>query len=270
MSAAGDPHLETLPGDEAAPAHPALAFAATLVGMVAAWHLVVVAFRVPSFLLPSPLAVAREFVAWPGLLARHTWATLLASLLGFGAAIVAGVPLAIAVVSSRGLKATVYPLLVLFQSVPKVALAPLFLVWVGIGLSSKVLVAMTVAFFPILIDTATGLNAVESEMLELARSLRATRAQTFLEVRLPFALPHLFSGLKVAVTLAVIGTVIGEFVGSDNRGLGYFIYAESAAGNTARAFASVVILAALGIALFAAVALAERVLLPWHRAAGHP
>jgi NitT/TauT family transport system permease protein len=118
-----------------------------------------------------------------------------------------------------------------------------------------------------MIDTATGLRAVEAEMLDLTRSLRATPMQVFLQVRLPNAMPHFFSGLKVATTLALIGAVIGEFVGSDNRGLGYFIYAESAANNTARAFASVVILAVLGVMLYGAVAFLERILLPWRRVA---
>ena len=133
-------------------------------------------------------------------------------------------------------------------------------------MSSKVMMAMLVAFFPIVIDTATGLKAVEPEMLELTRALRATPMQVFLQVRLPNAMPHVFSGLKVAVTLAMIGAVIGEFVGADNQGLGFFINQESAQGHAPRAFASVVILAFLGIGLFWAVALAERLLLPWRRA----
>lgn len=245
---------------------PAVVTGVALAAMLLGWHALVALFRLPDFLLPSPAAVFREFVQWPRLLAFHTWVTLLESLLGFAAAIAVAVPLAIAVVSSRVLSATIYPILVLFQSVPKVALAPLFLVWVGIGMSSKVLVAMLVAFFPIVIDTATGLKAVEPEMLELTRALRATTMQVFLQVRLPNAMPHLFSGLKVAVTLAVIGAVIGEFVGADNQGLGFFINQESAQGHAARAFASVVILACLGIGLFGAVALAERVLLPWRTA----
>ena len=241
--------------------------AAILTGMVFAWQAAVVVFRVPDFLLPSPLAVGREFLAWPELLAFHTSVTLLESVLGLAAAIAVAVPLAIAVVYSRALSATIYPILVLLQSVPKVAFAPLFLIWMGIGMSSKVLVAMLVAFFPIVIDTATGLRAVEPEMLELTRSLRATPMQVFAQVRLPYAMPYFFSGLRVAVTLAVIGAVIGEFVGSDNRGLGYFIYSEGAAANTARAFASIVILAALGIVLYGAVVLVERTLLPWHHIA---
>jgi NitT/TauT family transport system permease protein len=231
------------------------------------WEAIVVAFRVPEFLLPSPLAVGREFFTWPGLLAYHTSVTLLETVLGLAFAIAVAVPLAIAVVYSRVLSATIYPLLLLLQSVPKVAFAPLFLIWMGIGMSSKVLVATLVAFFPIVIDTATGLRAVEPEMLELTRSLRATPMQVFLQVRLPHAMPAFFSGLKVAVTLAIIGAVIGEFVGSDDRGIGYFIYSETAAGNTARAFASVVVLAALGIVFYGAVAVIEHVLLPWRRIA---
>lgn len=246
--------------------HAVVVFAGALAAMLVAWHVVVTLFRLPDFILPSPVAVFREFLLWPRLLAYHSGVTLWESVLGFVAAIAVAVPLAIAVVYSRALSATIYPLLVLVQSVPKVALAPLFLVWAGIGISSKVLVAMLVAFFPILIDTATGLKAVEPEMLELTRVLHATSRQVFLQVRLPYATPYLFSGLKVAVTLAVIGAVTGEFVGADNQGLGFFINQESAQGHAARAFASVVILAVMGIGLFGAVALAERLLLPWRRA----
>ncbi len=246
--------------------HPAAVFATALVAMLLVWYGVVTIFRLPDFLLPTPIAVFREFLLWPGLLGYHSAITLWESLLGFLAAIAVAVPLAVAVVYSRALSTTIYPILVLIQSVPKVALAPLFLVWVGIGVSSKVLVAMLVAFFPILIDTATGLKAIEPEMLELTRVLHATRLQVFLQVRLPYAMPYLFSGLKVGVTLAVIGAVTGEFVGADNQGLGFFINQESAQGHAARAFACVVILAFIGIGLFGAVALAERLLLPWRYA----
>jgi NitT/TauT family transport system permease protein len=245
----------------------ALATAATFAALLIAWQAAVVAFRLPDFLLPSPLAVGREFFTWPGLLAFHTSVTLMEAVLGLAFAIVVAVPLAIAVVYSRALSATIYPILLLLQSVPKVAFAPLFLIWMGIGTSSKVVVATLVAFFPIVIDTATGLRAVEPEMLELTRSLGATPMQVLLQVRLAYAMPAFFSGLKVAVTLAVIGAVIGEFVGSDDRGLGYFIYSETAASNTARAFASVVVLATLGMLLYGGVALAEHALLPWRRIA---
>ena len=180
---------------------------------------------------------------------------------------VIGIPLAVAVASSRTLNLTLYPILVATQSIPKVAIAPIILVWFGLGIESKLAIAFLVAFFPIVVDTATGLRSTPPGLLELARSLRASRYQVFAKVQFPAALPFIFSGAKVAVTLAVIGAVIGEFVGSVG-GLGNLLLTANSQLDSPLAWAALVWLSALGVLLFAAVALAERLLMPWAEA-GH-
>jgi len=161
------------------------------------------------------------------------------------------------------MRRVIFPFLLTLQSVPKVALAPLLLLWVGYGLHSNMIVAATVAFFPIVINTATGLESVDKELLELTRSLDAGAARVFWRVRLPWALPYIFSSFKVAITLAVIGAVVAEFVGSD-KGLGYLILTSSGAMKTTVMFGVLVLLSALGMASFYAVAWAEKKLCPWY------
>ena len=155
-----------------------------------------------------------------------------------------------------------YPLLIALQSVPKVALAPILLVWLGTGIESKLAIAWLVAFFPIVVDTAAGLRSTPRELLELARSLRATRTQIFFKVQFPAALPFVVSGAKVAVTLAVIGAVIGEFVGS-SEGLGNLLMSASSQINAPLAFASLFALAGMGMLAYLIVAIIERLLAPW-------
>jgi NitT/TauT family transport system permease protein len=172
------------------------------------------------------------------------------------------------------LRDIVMPLLLVAQLVPKVAIAPLLLIWFGYGLFPKVLVAFLVAFFPIVVNGASGLASVQPELLDLGHSLQASRWQTFWKFRIPSALPELFSGMKVAVTLAIIGAIIGEFVGG-NRGLGYLIIVANQELDTPLAFAAIFLLSAAGIALYAIVEMFERMLIPWHApstpapAAGH-
>jgi NitT/TauT family transport system permease protein len=161
------------------------------------------------------------------------------------------------------LRRLIYPPILMLQSVPKVAIAPILLLWVGYGLQSSIVVAATVAFFPIVISTAAGLESIDEELLELTRSLDAGRLKVFLKVRLLWAMPHLFSGLKVAITLAVIGAIVAEFIGAD-KGLGYLILTNSGALKTTVVFGVLVILSALGIISFYAVVWAERLLCPWY------
>lgn len=236
--------------------------ALTIAGLIALWQVLSLALDIPVWLLPAPTLIFQKLVEWGDKLPLHTWVTLYETLAGFALAIAVGLPLAILIVYSEVLQNTIYPILVIFQSVPKVAIAPLFLVWVGYGAVSKVLVAFLVAFFPIVVDTATGLNAVPPELMELMKVLRASPYHIFKKIRFPAALPHIFSGLKVAITLSVIGAVIGEFVGSD-KGLGYLILISSSHMDTGLAFGSMAILAVIGIGLFIGVAWLERVICPW-------
>jgi NitT/TauT family transport system permease protein len=230
------------------------------------WQVYTATFGISRIVLPSPSEIALASINRYDLLLRETWPTFLESVCGFGLAVVIGIPLAVCVANSRMLNLTLYPLLVATQSVPKVAIAPIVLVWFGLGLQSKLAIAFLVAFFPIVVDTATGLQSTPAGLLELARSLRATRLQVFAKVQFPAALPFIFSGAKVAVTLAVIGAVIGEFVGSVS-GLGNLLLSANSQLDSALAWAALIWLSILGIVLFVAVALAERLLMPWGESA---
>ena len=190
-------------------------------------------------------------------------ATLAAVIGGFALAVITGIPLAVLVVYSPFMRRVIFPFLLTLQSVPKVALAPLLLLWVGYGLHSNMIVAATVAFFPIVINTATGLESVDKELLELTRSLDASAARVFWRVRLPWAMPYIFSSFKVAITLAVIGAVVAEFVGSD-KSLGYLILTSSGAMKTTVMFGVLILLSMLGIVCFYVVAWTEKKLCPWY------
>jgi NitT/TauT family transport system permease protein len=226
------------------------------------WQAYTKLFAVSRIVLPSPVDILLASIARYDILLRETWPTFLESVYGFGLAVAIGIPLAVCVANSRVLNLTLYPLLVATQSVPKVAIAPIILVWFGLGIESKLAIAFLVAFFPIVVDTATGLQSTPSGLLDLARSLRASPLQVFAKVQFPAALPFIFSGAKVAVTLAVIGAVIGEFVGSVS-GLGNLLLTANSQLDSALAWAALVWLSFLGILLFAAVALAQRLLMPW-------
>src|SRR3989454_849852 len=186
---------------------------------LAVWEAGVALYRMPAYLLPAPSVIFETFVRELPRLAYHGWVTAYEMLLGYALAVAVAVPLAIAITSSQRFDSFVMPTLLFFQVVPKVAIAPLFLVWFGVGALPKILVAFLISFFPIVIDAAVGLRSMSGEMTDLARSMGASRMQVFARFRLPTSLPYLFSGLKVAATLAVAGAVVGEFVGAD-KGLG--------------------------------------------------
>jgi len=236
--------------------------------MLALWQLYVSAFGINRIVLPGPVDITRAAIANWAILMRETWPTFLESVLGFALAVVIGIPVAVCVASSRVLNLTLYPILIATQSVPKVAVAPIILVWFGLGLQSKLVIAFLVAFFPIVVDTATGMRATPIGLLELARSLRASSLQIFMKVQFPAALPSIFAGAKVAVTLAVIGAVIGEFVGSLN-GLGNLLLTANSQLDSPLAWAALIWLSVLGIVLFAAVVAVERLVMPWSEIGHH-
>jgi NitT/TauT family transport system permease protein len=185
------------------------------------------------------------------------------TILGFSLAIVAGLSMGILIVHSRVISAIITPPLLLLQIVPKMALAPIILVWVGIGLASRTTVVVLVTFFPIVISTITGLQSIEPEAIDLARSLQMNRYTILRKIRLPNALPHIFSGLRVASTLAVIGTIIAEFVASQS-GLGYIILSSGFVLDTALQFAALILVTIFGVMFYGMVVLAERLSMPWY------
>lgn len=234
----------------------------TLALFIAAWEAFVRLFEIRRFLLPAPSVVAVEAIERAGALWSHGLVTLNETIVGFAAAVAVAMPLAVAVVEWPLLRRTVYPIVVVLQSVPKVAIAPILVVWIGFGPTPKVLVAALVCFFPIFLDTVAGLQSVPKEEQELLRSLRASTATMFLRLRFPHALPHIFVGLKVGITLAIVGAVVGEFVQS-SEGLGYLILVSSVQANTPLAFAAMIVLAVMSVVLFYVVEVLEGLLIPW-------
>jgi NitT/TauT family transport system permease protein len=235
---------------------------AGVVLIVAAWALACWLANIPTVVLPTPDKVLRSMIVRGDLLVSEGWVTLKETLFGFVLALAVGLPLAVAVANSRPLNLMFYPLLIALQSVPKVALAPIVLVWLGTGLESKLAIVWLVAFFPIIVDTTAGLRSTPRELLELADSLTATPMQIFVKVQFPAALPYVITGAKVAITLAVIGAVIGEFVGS-SEGLGFLLLSATSQLDTPLAFAALFALSVLGVLVYLMVELAERLMAPW-------
>jgi NitT/TauT family transport system permease protein len=232
---------------------------AALVGLLVFWELLCRFAKIPMWLLPAPSMVVAALREWLHLLPVHFAATLTAVVGGFLLALAVGIPTAVAVVYSPFLRRVIYPVLVTLQSVPKVALAPLLLIWVGYGLPSNILISAIVAFFPIVINTAAGLDSVEPELLDLTRSYDASTMKVFWKVRLPSALPFILSAMKIAISLSVIGAVVGEFVGAD-KGLGYLIVNASSTMNTALVFGVILVLSLLGIMCFYLIAFLENLI----------
>jgi NitT/TauT family transport system permease protein len=235
----------------------------TLVLIVAVWELASHLGQIPRYILPAPSGIAVRFYALHALIIKESLFTLEATLLGFGLSVLIGVPLGMALVSSRAFNRAVYPLLIGSQVVPKVAVAPVFLVWFGFGLLSKVMITFLIAFFPILISAVVGLQSTEIEKLYVARAAGASELQLFRLVRLPHALPSIFGGMKVSITLAVVGALVGEFVAAEN-GIGRVLLSASGNMDTELLFAGIFALVIIGVALFLLMEVLERLVLPWH------
>lgn len=238
----------------------------TVIGTLIAWEFATRAFDIPAYLLPAPSGIAVSLAENAALILKHGWVTTIEIVLGFLLSIVVGVPLALAIFMWPAFSRSVLPLLVSSQAMPKVAVAPLFLVWFGFGLLPKVLIAFLIAFFPIVIGTAVGLASIEQEKIHLARSMGLGAAATFFKIRLPNALPSVFGGLKISITLAVVGAVVGEFVGGD-AGLGYLLMVANGNIDTPLLFAGLVALTIQGVVLFFLVELVERLAIPRQTAA---
>ena len=230
--------------------------------VLVAWEVIVRWAKFPEAILPPPSAIFDQLVQHHRLLLKHALPTTLETLLAFGISIPLGVLLATVMTWSPILNKAMYPNVILFQLIPKIALAPLFIVWLGIGMPSRVTFSVFISFFPILVATAAGLQSLPRDMLRLCRSLGASDWQILASVRFPSALPYLFTGMKVAVTLAIIGVVVGEFIASQ-EGLGYLILFASSRQQTDLSLACIVVLCVVGLALYGLVVLSERILLNW-------
>lgn len=227
------------------------------------WEAIVNVFNIPHYILPPPSVVGSALVEYHGILFDHFLTTLQEAGIGFIAGASVAIPIAIGITYSRFLQNALYPLLIFAQTVPKVAIAPVIIIWLGFGVESKILLIILITVFPIVINTAAGLTDVDEELLYMARSMKATRLEIFTKIRLPNSLPYMFTGFKLGITLAVVGAVVGEFVGG-NAGLGYLLVAASGQLNTPLMFSCILILALLGIALFKVVDYSGKKLMPWH------
>jgi NitT/TauT family transport system permease protein len=234
-----------------------------LIFIVVAWDLTIRLFKIPPYQIPAPADVlAVLWQDWPELM-RQAWPTTYATICGFLLSAVFGIPTAMLIAGSKTVESYVYPLLVFSQSVPKIAIAPLFVVWFGFGIIPKVIAAFLLGFFPVVVSAVQGFKSVDPDMVDLARAMQGSRFHVFCAVNLPHAMPAIFSGLKVSVTLAVVGAVVGEFVGS-NSGIGYVLQRSIGTFDLPTMFAAMVILALLGVVLFWIVDRIERVVIPWH------
>lgn len=230
-----------------------------------AWEVLVDALQIKPVILPAPSVIFVSIWAHWAYLMHHTWPTFLAISGGFLFAAVAGIIMAIGIAYSRWVSEVTYPFLIAAQVLPKIALAPLFLIWFGFGLTPKIVIAALIAFFPIVINTARGLQSVDVELVQYMTSLGASWSELFFKISLPWSLPYVFASFKIAMTLAVVGAVVGEFVASDS-GLGYVISYANISLDTELMFAGIFVLSALGVALFLAVVVVEQSMLSWQAA----
>ena len=238
---------------------PLLTFAALLIIWEAATRLL----EVPSYVLPAPSRIMQGFGAVnAGRWLEHVWATLRVALIGYGVAIAVSLPIAVGLAKSRLLSKALYPLLVVIQSVPVVAVAPIIIVVLGTDDAPRVVITFMIAFFPLVVSMTTGLMATPPELIELSRSLRAPSHREITQIRLPYAVPYIFSGLKISITLAVIGAVVAEFVAAE-VGIGYFIQFSTSMFKLPQAWAGLVLLVALSLTLFQIVSLTQRVFFSW-------
>jgi NitT/TauT family transport system permease protein len=237
----------------------ALAFVAALL----VWEVACRTFKVPPFVLPSPSAILGS-TADLGVLRwlEHLFATLEVALLGFALAILLALTLAVAITRSVALSRIVLPWLIVIQSTPIVAIAPIIVVTLGAGMFPRIVITMMISFFPLVIATATGLSSAPPELIELSRSLRATQSREYWQIRLPFAVPYIFSGLKVGITLAVIGAVVAEFVAAE-KGLGYLILFTTSTFKIPMAFAALSLLVTSSLTLYALIVWLHRRFFPW-------
>jgi len=231
------------------------------------WHAIVVIFNIKVFILPSPIRVFQHIFD-PALAKKYNWfrhigATLTEIGLSFLATVIVGMGLAILITWSKILAQLLMPIIAMFNSLPKVALAPVFLLWFGYGLVPNIMVAILVAFFPLVINAVTGLKAVDDDLLDLVRYLNASKVQMFIKIRIPNSMPYVFAGMKISATMCVVGAIVGEFIASQ-KGLGYLIRDAQAFIDTPTMFACLILLSVMGYLFFSLIQFLERVCVSWN------
>jgi NitT/TauT family transport system permease protein len=231
------------------------------------WQLIVMIFHIKVFILPSPIKVFESLLN-PAIAPKYNWWRHIAAtgeeIVGsFLATAVIGIGLSILIVWSKVLNKLIMPIIVLFNSVPKIAMAPLFLMWFGYGLVPNILIAVMIAFFPVVLNTTIGLQAVEEDLLGLVQYLNASKAQIFFKIRIPNSLPYIFAGIKISATMCVVGSIVGEFVAS-SKGLGYLLRDAQAFIDTPTMFACLLLLSVMGLLFFSMVSALEKLCMPWN------
>jgi len=237
--------------------------AEVVIGFLLIWEAICRLFAIPVYLLPPPSAVFVEIWSSPLWYLAECGYTLMTTSAGFALALVLGVIAAIGITYSKILENTLFTLLVSLNSIPKIALAPLFIIWLGTGAASKVAVSFLIAIFAIVVDTVLGLRSADPGAIDLMHTMRSSPLQILVKIRLPNALPYLFAGMKVAISLALVGAIAGEFVAAQ-EGLGFVILSAQGMFQTTRVFAAILLLGVMGTILFGLVELFERLVCPWH------
>ncbi len=232
------------------------------IAILVLWQVIVVVLKIPEAILPTPTRIFDVMVERHDLLLQHTWPTTVQCIYGFLLAVAVGVGLGIMLAFSRLFRVGVYPLVIAFQVVPKVALAPLFIVWFGLGMTSRVLLAFVIAFFPMVVNTFAGIQSTDPVMIRMARSFSASRWTIFSKIEFPTALPYIFSGLKIGITFAVIGIIVAEFV-TAQEGLGYLIVFSEGNVDTPMLMAAIFVLSVVGVILYALIVLLEKLVIRW-------
>ena len=233
-----------------------------LAGLLVIWEIACVAFAVPEIILPRPSKVFLVFFQRFDILMAYSWDTLWTTLIGFLLAIAGGLLMGLAIGASPFVYSGLYPLLIAFNAIPKVAIVPILMIWVGVGSLPAIITAFAISFFPIVVNVATGLATIEPEMRDVLRSLGATRVEILTKVGIPRAMPYLFASLKVAITLAFIGSVISETVGGNN-GIGFLMLSASARNDAPTTFAGLFAIAIMGVLMYAVCALIEKRMTRW-------
>lgn len=239
----------------------------TFVAIVALWSLSIQIFKIPAYLLPGPGAVFQRLITDAGMLWLNAKVTLTEIVLGFGLTVVTAIPLGLLIALSPLAKQTLYPPIMLLQLVPKIAVAPLFLVWLGFGMESKILLTVLMTFFPLLLASISGFQILDQRLLYLTQSMGASTWQTFWHLRFPAALPVIFSGIKTSATIAATAAIVAEFVGA-NQGLGYVLLRGTSTLDIELTFAVLVVLTVIGIVINYAVEFSEWLMTPWQRSGG--